>query len=148
MICRYTPTAGFLAGCWDAQEITLVGAAHAKDHADAIAFSDHGLDHVDAVGKCGAQIRTRAGEVLILRILRQMLDAGTQPLGTRRGQLTLDGGFVLGALRFFEAAHHLLVALEISGRRLRRRPSRVSGGQGQAGTSPAPSRQLASEAAI
>ena len=121
----------FLAGRRDAQEIALVGAADPEDHADPVALRDHALDHVGAVGKGRAQVRARIGEVLVLRVLRQVLDAGAQPLGARRRELALDRGLVLGALRFLEAANHVLVALEIGGRRLRGQPSRVCGGQRQ-----------------
>jgi hypothetical protein len=124
----------FLAGRRDAQKVALMGAADAKDHADPIALRNHGLDHVGAVGKCRAQIRTRARKVLVLRVLRQMLDAGAQSLGARRRKLALDGGFVLGALRFLEAANHVFIAFEVSGQRLRGHRLRAPGGQRQAGT--------------
>jgi hypothetical protein len=105
-----------------------VRAARAVFHGDHVAFRDHILDHVVAVGEGGAQPRPGAGEALIAGIDVEVLHANAHALEVR-SDVAHHRVLLLGAHRVLEAPDHRLVALDLRGGCLRGRPVRVPCGE-------------------
>ena len=115
-----------------ADQVALVGAGHAEEQSDLVAFRDDFLDHVEAIRNRAAQERARARESLAFRIRREVVHPAAHAPVVWRQDFAHDLLLFFRALRFLEAQRHRLVALELHGIRLRRRGPRIEARHRQA----------------